>query len=426
LAAQKSIDYRFDCRIGDEHIWIDSNYYERILSNLIGNAFKYTSKEGKITVVIGKQDNYFHLEVHDTGCGIPYAKQAKIFDRFFQADEHSQGTGVGLSFVKDLVSKHYGEIDVRSVPDEGSVFIAKFPCMEDYYDDSEKTTRNTETASSASTEIALLQEESAAADAEEAEHQSSGKKCVLVVEDDKNIRDYIVENLSKNYAVAVAGNGEEAWRKLQENENVDLIISDLMMPVMDGIALCKTLKRNIQTCHIPLILLTAKSETSDQLKGLQAGADDYLSKPFVWSVLSAKVVNIFNHRQRVIRHYLNNIEDNVVALSTNALDEELLQKAKKIVIERMENPEFSVEELSREMGMSRSNLHLKMKAITSESAIEFIRRVRLSEACRLLTEGRYNAAEISAIIGFTPSYFSTVFKKYKGCSPTEFVKKEAM
>jgi DNA-binding response OmpR family regulator len=427
MAVYKNIEYFLDCRIYDEFIWIDPNYYERILSNLISNALKFTPEKGIIEVVILQQDNHFYLEVHDSGCGIPYEKQAKIFDRFFQVEEHSQGTGVGLSFVKDLVGMHHGEITVRSIPEEGSVFVVTLPCREEDYTKEEKAVQTglnaiVNVSTGLLNNITLLEQENKEIDLEE-EQQKTNQKHVLVVEDDKDILNYLIENLSKHYIALAAENGEEAWQKLQENKDIDLIISDVMMPVMDGITLCKKLKRNIQVCHIPLILLTAKSEMSDQLEGLQIGADDYLSKPFVWSVLLAKIVNIFKHKQRVIRHYLNTMEANVVELSTNTLDEEMLQKAKKIVIERMENPNFSVEELSREMGMSRSNLHLKMKAVTGESAIDFIRHVRLSEACRLLIEGKYNAAEISTIIGFTPSYFSTVFKKYKGCLPTEYVKK---
>jgi DNA-binding response OmpR family regulator len=428
LAAQKNIEYLFNSRIDDECIWIDPHYYERILSNLISNALKFTSEKGVVEVVIGLQDNCFYLEVHDSGCGIPHEKQAKIFDRFFQIEENSQGTGVGLSFVKVLVNKHHGKIAVHSILQEGSTFRMTLPYREEDYDKEEKVTQTKwDTATDVSAyllnDIALLQQENAGIDWVEEQQQKANRKCILVIEDDKDIRSYLIENLSKHYTVVAAENGGEAWQKLQENKDVDLIISDVMMPVMDGIAFCKKLKRNIQTCHIPLILLTAKSEISDQLEGLQIGADDYLSKPFVWSVLSAKITNVFKHKQRTIRHYSNNIEANVVELSTNTLDEELLQKAKEIVIRRMENPDFSVEELSREMGMSRSNLHLKMKAITEDSTIDFIRRVRLSEACRLLTEGKYNAAEISAIIGFTPSYFSTIFKKHKGCLPTEYARK---
>jgi len=430
-AAQKSMEYRFDCRVFVDYIWIDPNYYERILSNLIGNALKFTPERGLIEVSIWLQDDYFYLEVHDSGCGIPYENREKIFERFHQVEEHSQGTGIGLSFVKILVNKHHGDITVQSIPKEGSVFKVMLPCKEGDYEESEKVAQITpgmvtDVSTDLSNDIALLHRENAENDSEEEVQDAAGQnksKCILVIEDDKDIRDYLVDNLSKHYTVAAAENGEEAWQKLQENKDTDLIISDVMMPVMDGITFCKKLKRDIRVCHIPVILLTAKSEVSDQLEGLQTGADDYLNKPFVWSVLLAKIVNIFKHRQRILRHYLNNIEASVTELSTNTLDEELLQKAKKIVMERMENPNFSVEELSREMGMSRSNLHLKMKAVTGESAIDFIRHVRLAEACRLLAEGRYNAAEISTVIGFTPSYFSTIFKKYKGCLPTEYAKK---
>ena len=213
-----------------------------------------------------------------------------------------------------------------------------------------------------------------------------------------------------------------AQSKRAPEEKIDFIISDVMMSVMDGIKFCKLVKQNIHFCHIPLILLTAKSTVGEQLTGLNTGADDYISKPFVFSVLRAKVQNILKGRQRAIRNYAANIEANPAQIASNGIDEELLNKAIGIIEKNLENPNFSAEEFSREMGMSRSNLHLKLKALTGESAVEFIRRIRFGHACRLLKEGKYNVSEISTMVGFTPSYFTTSFKKYMGCLPSEYVK----
>mgnify|MGYP000001185996 FL=1 len=246
---------------------------------------------------------------------------------------------------------------------------------------------------------------------------------ILIVEDNQEIRHYLCSGLADLFNTLEAGNGEEALEKLKDNE-VDIIITDVMMPVMDGIKLCKNVKQNIRTCHIPVIILSAKTDIKDQLEGLQVGADDYIPKPFAIAVITSKIQNMMRTRRHMLERYAKSLEVEPEKITFNAMDEELLKRAVNIVEENIDNIEFSTDEFAQKMNMSRSNLHLKLKAITGESAIDFIRKVRFKRATELLKSGRYTVAEVSSMVGFnSSSYFATCFKKYVGCLPTEYIKK---
>ena len=209
-----------------------------------------------------------------------------------------------------------------------------------------------------------------------------------------------------------------------KDKDVDLIITDVMMPIMDGVRLCKLVKQNLRTCHIPVYMLSAKVDIKYQLEGLQVGADDYIAKPFSMEVLRTKILNMLRTRYRIFERYSNMTEIKPEKLTNNTMDEELLRKAIAVVEKNMDNVEFSTEQFAREMNMSRSNLHLKLKAITGKSAIDFIHKIRFNRACQLLKEGKYTVSEISFMVGYnTPSYFAARFKKYIGCLPTEYGKK---
>lgn len=422
LAKRKKINFTIDDMISDKEILIDSNYLEIILSNMLSNAFKFTPENGKIIVRLEEDINYFILEVEDTGLGIPEDKQLLIFDRFYQANNDYVGTGIGLSLVKRLVDLHHGKIQVNSKLDIGSRFTIYFPQNEDEYHISEYETTGFEdnTVKMHQKNLDFILDEAISDVSAVADDDITD--ALLIVEDNEDVMEYLTERLSKHYHVYTASNGLKALDVLKDNE-VDLILTDVMMPEMDGIKLCKSLKQNIKTCHIPVIILSAKTNIEDQLLGLEVGADDYLPKPFTYSVLKAKIQNILKSRRRNLEHYSKSLEVEPEKITFNAMDEELLKKAMKIVIENIDNSEFSTDIFCSEMGMSRSNLHLKLKAITGESTIDFIKKIRFNEACKLLLDGRYNVAEVSTMVGFnTPSYFATSFKKYFGVLPTEYVK----
>jgi DNA-binding response OmpR family regulator len=252
------------------------------------------------------------------------------------------------------------------------------------------------------------------------------RETLLIVDDDAEIRNYLCEALGEEYATIAAADGEEAWQLLEaQSEPVALVVADVMMPRIDGLRLCSMIKHNVGYCHIPVVLLTAKVEQGEQLDGLNAGADDYICKPFVLSLLRAKIRNIIRGRKLAIANYAARPEAAPTSIATNTMDEELLSRAVAIVESNIDNEAFTAEQLARDMGMSRSNLHLKLKGVTGESAVALIRRVRLGRACRLLKEGRWNVAEISAMVGLSPAYFSTTFKKYMGCHPSEYAAAES-
>lgn len=426
LARHKKITYTLHSELEDKEVLFDANYLELIVNNLLSNAFKYTESGQSITVTLKEENGWLLLQVSDTGIGIPINKQGKIFERFYQIESEHVGSGIGLSLVQRLIELHHGRIELDSEENKGSTFSVYLPQDLSVYKPSELASNNEQNE-----EEQVYSTNSKAMyfiDTEKVENESveSGDKkrgTILIVEDYNEIRRYLNNGLADLFNTLEAGNGEEALEKLKDNE-VDVIVTDVMMPVMDGIKLCKNVKQNIRTCHIPVIILSAKTDIKDQMEGLQMGADDYIPKPFSLAILTTKIQNMMRTRRRMLDKYAKSLEVEPEKITFNAMDEALLKRAMAIVEKNMDNIEFSTDEFAREMNMSRSNLHLKLKAITGESTIDFIRKIRFNEAAKLLKDGRYTVAEVSTMVGFnTPSYFATSFKKYFGCLPTEYIKK---
>ena len=426
LARHKKITYTLHSELEDKEVLFDANYLELIVNNLLSNAFKYTESGQSITVTLKEENGWLLLQVSDTGIGIPINKQGKIFERFYQIESEHVGSGIGLSLVQRLIELHHGRIELDSEENKGSTFSVYLPQDLSVYKPSELASNNEQNE-----EEQVYSTNSKAMyfiDTEKVENESveSGDKkrgTILIVEDNNEIRRYLNNGLADLFNTLEAGNGEEALEKLKDNE-VDVIVTDVMIPVMDGIKLCKNVKQNIRTCHIPVIILSAKTDIKDQMEGLQMGADDYIPKPFSLAILTTKIQNMMRTRRRMLDKYAKSLEVEPEKITFNAMDEALLKRAMAIVEKNMDNIEFSTDEFAREMNMSRSNLHLKLKAITGESTIDFIRKIRFNEAAKLLKDGRYTVAEVSTMVGFnTPSYFATSFKKYFGCLPTEYIKK---
>ena len=431
LAQRKNIKYNLCSELEDKETLCDPNYLELIVNNLLSNAFKYTSEEQSITVTLKEENNRLLLQVKDTGNGIPVDKQSRIFERFYQVESEHIGSGIGLSLVQRLVELHHGHIELESAEGKGSTFTIYLPTDEGAYQSDEIASRTStecdETAHSTnSREMYILDTEQPEEriNAEEATSEANilQQETILVVEDNEDIRQYLREELCKTYRILEAENGEKAM-ELVKAQPVSLILTDVMMPVMDGLQLCKQIKQNLNTCHIPVIILSAKAELNEQLEGLHVGADDYIPKPFSMTLVTTKIKNLFRTRHRAIQYYSNSLEIEPEKIALNSMDEVLLKRAVDIVEKHLDHVEFSTDEFAREMLMSRSNLHLKLKALTGESTNEFIRKIRFNKACKLLKEERYTVSEISSMVGFnTPSYFATSFKKYFGCLPSEYVK----
>ncbi|CCZ71284.1 two-component system sensor histidine kinase/response regulator [Bacteroides sp. CAG:702] len=424
LARKKHIDYNLRSELGGRQVWCDASYIELILNNLLSNAFKYTNDGQSIFVNLKAAGDDLLLQVQDTGVGIPVNKQAKIFERFYQVESEHIGSGIGLSLVQKLVELHHGRIEVDSAVGKGSCFSVYLPLSREAYAEEELSggTQQEEPVYSTNARDMYIVDTEEALEPAESDVDTDRKETILVVEDNDEIRHYMSRGLERFFIVKEVENGEEAV-ELLKTEEISLILTDVMMPVMDGIQLCKYVKQNLKTCHIPVIILSAKAEVKDQLDGLQVGADDYIAKPFSLSVVVMKIKNILRTHYRAIEHYSKSLEIEPEKIALNRLDEEFLSKAVSVVEKNLEKPDFSADDFALEMGMSRSSLHLKMKGITGESTTEFIRKIRFNQACKLLKEGRYNVAEISTMVGFsTPSYFSTSFKKYIGCMPSEYAK----
>lgn len=426
LARHKKITYTLHSELEDKEVLFDANYLELIVNNLLSNAFKYTESGQSITVTLKEENGWLLLQVSDTGIGIPINKQGKIFERFYQIESEHVGSGIGLSLVQRLIELHHGRIELDSEENKGSTFSVYLPQDLSVYKPSELASndeQNEEEQVYSTNSKAMYFIDTEKVENESVESGDKKRGTILIVEDNNEIRRYLSNGLADLFNTLEAGNGEEALEKLKDNE-VDVIVTDVMMPVMDGIKLCKNVKQNIRTCHIPVIILSAKTDIKDQMEGLQMGADDYIPKPFSLAILTTKIQNMMRTRRRMLDKYAKSLEVEPEKITFNAMDEALLKRAMTIVEKNMDNIEFSTDEFAREMNMSRSNLHLKLKAITGESTIDFIRKIRFNEAAKLLKDGRYTVAEVSTMVGFnTPSYFATSFKKYFGCLPTEYIKK---
>lgn len=424
VARKKKLKYRLESSIGDATALVDAQYLELILNNLLSNAFKYT-ETGSVTLYASLTPEEFMLRISDTGIGIPKDKQEQIFERFYQVERDNIGSGIGLSLVRRLVQLHHGNIELVSELGQGSTFTITIPQKLSAYTEQELGGSSRGLSADVKERFMLEADEGAFADSgsEAVGVPEEAGGSLLIAEDNEEIAAYLRESLSDSFDIHLAKDGEQALAAIGESLP-DLVITDLNMPVMDGVKLCSRLKQNVETADIPVIMISSSTDAKDQLAAFKAGADDFMSKPFPLSILQVKIRNMLRTRSRVIDKVSRSSEPDAARLGLSAYDEELLTKAASIVEKNMDNADFSTEDFAAQMGMSRSNLHLKLKALTGESALDFIRRIRFKEACRLLKDGRYSISVISDLVGFnSPSYFATCFKRYMGCLPTEWGRK---
>lgn len=435
-AGKHNIDYTWRCDGNVHDVLCDPNYIELILNNLLSNAFKYTPDGKSITLTAHADADTLTLTVADTGQGIPDEKKEKIFERFYQLDgRHSGGWGIGLSIVTRLVQLHHGTLAVDSQVGQGSTFTIALPSSAQAYGSDEVATGESMTChdidnmySAPDIDTADNDDNTEKDDGESAVRENNDdtteRPCLVVVEDNDDIRHYLAEALADNYRVLEACNGKEALPLIDDND-VSVVLSDVMMPEMDGIELCKRIKGDVRTSHIYVIMLSAKVDVSEQLAGLQVGADDYIPKPFSLMVVKTKIYNILRTRRQMIAGYRKAKTIEPPKITVNSLDEEWVRKAIDIVNEHIADEKFSTDDFAQCMIMSRTSLYMKMKALTGESVKEFIRRIRMNKAAELIAQGQLTIAEISYQVGFaTPSYFTTSFKKFFGCLPTEYADRQ--
>jgi Signal transduction histidine kinase len=408
LSERKKIEFVYTPSIDKYHSLFDHNKIERILFNVISNAFKFTLEGGKIVVELLQADTApgVVIRVRDTGIGIPEDKKEKIFDRFFQhttaASILNQGSGIGLSITREFVRLHGGTIDVDSSPGKGTTFCIQLPLVQ------LETVEAAEVEDVAETAPAVVAGDTTNAPA------------VLLVEDDADFRVYLKDHLSQYYKVVEAVNGKEGWRRALSH-HPQLIVSDVSMPEMDGIELTKKIKTDKRTNNIPVVLLTALTGEANQLAGLGTGANDYITKPFNFDILNAKIKNLLTLNDISKNTYSRQIKVETPEMNIEQQDEKLLKKIALYLEENLTDPQLSVEELSRHAGMSRSTLYSKILELTGLTPVEYIRSVKLDKAAVLLEKSDMNVAQIAYSVGFaTPKYFTRSFKARFNMLPSEY------
>lgn len=397
---------------------VDELKIEKVVDNLISNAIKYSHADGKVELILDCGEKYWSLEVKDYGLGISHNAQKKLFKEFYRGDNKINsrmvGSGIGLLLVKSYVIMHGGEVSLNSKENEGSSFKITIPYKEEAetgltgHENIENTVWNEEPDH----QSANIKEEK----------QAEKKKSVLIVDDNKDLRNFLKCSLEDQYTVLQANDGVEAWDLLQK-ESPELIISDVMMPGMDGFELCKLIKSTFETAHIPVILLTSLCDKSDQLEGLGLGAEDYITKPFDISLLEQRMKSLVRNREIVREKALKLVKqenDSKQVILSNELNDLFVKKAVGVIHRNMQNLNFDKDSFAMEMHVSASLLYKKIKALTGLSPTDFIKSIRLNRALELLQSCQYTITEISELCGYSSvSYFSTVFKKYFGKSPTE-------
>lgn len=434
VTAGKNISLEFDHADNDISACIDTANFDKILMNLLSNAVKYTPEGGRISIGLTQHDNMVKITVTDTGIGIPNNDKTRIFERFYQAHGNTAGgTGVGLHLTQQLVELHGGTISVTDNPDGngGSCFTVVIPAGTDTATDNEEKASEIFPGARpvvrqgmplSDTKTLLLP------DLEEpsADTATSNAERILIVEDDEEIRNYLTHELSAKYRVSVCTNGREAldiiFRRAPE-----LIMSDIMMPEMDGLSLTRAIKQNINLNHIPIIILTAMTRDEDNINALEAGADDYVTKPFNIEIVKTKIAGQLARYRQLKNRYSGNQEhdDKIDEINVTSSDEKLMSRIMAVLNREMANTELTVEQLASDVGLSRVHLHRKLKTLTNQSPRDFIRNTRLRQAARLLREKKLSVAEVADLTGFcNAGSFTTSFKRLFGMTPTEYIHKE--
>ena len=412
-AGERNIDFQFEPDAERIEAWVDRSQFDKVVTNLLSNAFKYCGNPGGVRIVLTHDDKSVCLQVLDNGEGLDGDTQKHIFDRFYQGKNarklHVNGTGIGLNLCKMIVDMHHGTIVAQNRADgqTGAQFIVTLPMGNSHLSVSE------------------IEEPQPAQNASRGP-KSSNLYRVLVVDDDEEIAHYISEELSYYYKFGVATNGKEGLKELLTND-YDLVVSDVMMPEMDGFTMLRMIKTNINISHIPVIMLTSKADVGNRLEGLERGADAFLAKPFNMEELHLTIDNLIQSRQRLKGKFTGaqRQADKVEQPEVKGNDELLMERIMKAVNKNLSNSDFNVDMLTQEVGISRAQLHRKMKEMTGISTSEFIRNIRLEQAARLLKEQKINVTQVAYTVGFSNlAHFSTIFRKHFGVAPSEYAESQ--
>ena len=449
IAEEKNINYQLETNQEAIETWIDQDKFEKIIFNLLSNAFKYTPANKSITVIANVESSRLIVSIKDEGIGIDLQKQQTLFQRFETLVKFNilqPSSGIGLSLVKELIELHCGNIEVKSQPGVGSEFTVIFPMNQKVYEGRENTefilNDGNSVPAEKKNEIRPMVEIASMADITPSEtakepNQISNEEdpvSILIVEDNVELRNFLSDILSESYRVLTATNGQEGLDQAREYIP-DLIISDIMMPAMDGLDMVKNIKENREICHIPIILLSAKSSLDDRISGLEQGIDDYITKPFSATYLKIRIKSLLHQRKELQEIYwkawsekLNNTQETTLEEKLTpsqpqiiSYDEQFMQQVMQVMEEQMENSELTVDEFAQLLNLGRSVFYQKLKSIIGLSPVDFIREIRIKRAVQLIDSGEYNFSQVAYMTGFNdPKYFGKCFKRQMGMTPSEY------
>lgn len=415
MASVRAIAYTFTSSIKQCTLWIDPDLLEKVFVNLLSNAFKFTPEGGSVRIELTEEEDRVFIQVIDTGSGIQPGNLPHLFDRFYTEDR-SMGTGIGLHLVKEYIHMHGGEIRVESEPGQRTTFTVCLRKGKAHFEDSDLM----------ETSVSHQAYEASRLDDSET-HKMLSKTypyTILITEDDDEVRCFLERELSPHFKTRTAANGKDALRVLEEEE-ISLVVSDVMMPEMNGFELCRMIKSQLPFSHIPVILLTALTDERQRIFGITGGADDYIQKPFHTDYVKIKIIHLLQERQKLRERLLEKLRDNKLLLSepekVESIDDAFLRKFAEQIEAVYADPEYNVEKLSETLGLSRGHLHRKIKELTGTSPVEFLRTYRLNKATQLLRQNAYTVSEVAYRTGFSsPAYFSKCFKAVYGVTPTEY------
>ena len=415
MASVRAIAYTFTSSIKQCTLWIDPDLLEKVFVNLLSNAFKFTPEGGSVRIELTEEEDRVFIQVIDTGSGIQPGNLPHLFDRFYTEDR-SMGTGIGLHLVREYIHMHGGEIRVESEPGQRTTFTVCLRKGKAHFEDSDLM----------ETSVSHQAYEASRLDDSET-HKMLSKTypyTILITEDDDEVRCFLERELSPHFKTRTAANGKDALRVLEEEE-ISLVVSDVMMPEMNGFELCRMIKSQLPFSHIPVILLTALTDERQRIFGITGGADDYIQKPFHTDYVKIKIIHLLQERQKLRERLLEKLRDNKLLLSepekVESIDDAFLRKFAEQIEAVYADPEYNVEKLSETLGLSRGHLHRKIKELTGTAPVEFLRTYRLNKATQLLRQNAYTVSEVAYRTGFSsPAYFSKCFKAVYGVTPTEY------
>jgi signal transduction histidine kinase/ligand-binding sensor domain-containing protein/DNA-binding response OmpR family regulator len=428
LAERKKVTLKFNTIEEKLNVYIDKDKVEKVITNLLSNAFKFTPEGGNIDFTVEKMIEDVEIRIADNGIGIPNERISNIFDRFYQVDgshtRENEGTGIGLALTKELVELHKGKIKVESKEGEGTTLTVLLPLGNDHLKPEEICEPEKEEEEEKEKELTLTEDiipepENRKEKTDVDALLDTDKPLLLIVEDNSDVRKYIISHLEEDYRIQEAVDGEDGLEQAIKHIP-DLIISDVMMPKMDGFELCNKLKLDEKTSHIPIIMLTAKATSKDKIEGYETGADDYIMKPFDAAELKIRIKNLIEIRRKLQEKFSS--DEFVIPKELSSIDEQFMKRILKAINENISEEKYSIEQLAKEAAMSRNHLHRKLKALAGKSPSLFLRSIRLAKAKTLIKEKRGTISEISFLVGFSsPIYFNKCFKEEFGYSPSEVI-----